>query len=77
MQLPAEAKENFRRLAGWQRIPLNPGESRKVTVAMEPLALAVFNETADDWQWLGGEYTVSVGPSSRDLPLTSKASLRR
>jgi beta-glucosidase len=77
VQLPAEAKENFRRLAGWQRIPLSPGESRKVTVAMEPLALAVFNEPADDWQWLGGEYNVSVGSSSRDLPLTGKASFSR
>ena len=77
VQLPTASNENFRRLAGWQRVDLKAGESKTVTVALEPLALAVFNETADDWQWLSGEYTVSVGGSSRSLPLTTKATLSR
>lgn len=75
VQLPQTAQESFRRLAGWQRVTLNPGESRTVTVAMEPLASAVFDEAKDDWQWLPGAYTVSVGGSSRSLALTAKASL--
>ncbi len=75
VKLPVAAGEDFRRLAGWQRIALNPGESKTVRVTLEPLALAVFNETADDWRWLPGEYTVSVGSSSRNLSLTKKAAL--
>lgn len=75
VQLPAESKEEFRRLVGWQRVSLTPGESRTVTVSMEPRALAVFDTTKDDWKWLSGDYTVSVGASSRDLPLTKKVAL--
>ena len=75
VQLPAASGEKFRRLAGWQRVTLNPGESRSVSVALEPLASAVFDEQADDWRWLPGEYVVSVGGSSRSLALTARASL--
>ena len=77
VQLPMASGEKFRRLAGWQRVTLNPGESKTVTVAMEPLAAAVFDEGRDGWQWLPGEYTVSVGASSRSLGLSTKASLGR
>ena len=77
VQLPSATKEDFRRLAGWQRVPLNPGESKTVTIKMEPLAMAVFNETTDEWQWPKGEYTVSVGASSRSLPLTANATMGR
>jgi beta-glucosidase len=77
VQLPASSGEKFRRLAGWQRVPLAAGERKTITVSMEPLALASFDEAKDDWQWLPGEYTVSVGGSSRSLPLQMKAALQR
>ena len=75
VQLPSASGEKFRRLAGWKRVALNPGESRSVTVAMESLASAVFDESADNWKWLPGDYVISVGASSRSLPLTAKVSL--
>ena len=77
VQLPPASGEKFRRLAGWERVTLNAGESKTVTVELEPLASAVFNEGKDDWQWLPGEYTVSGGGSARSLGLTAKASLGR
>ena len=52
-----------------------PGERKPVTITLEPLALASFDESKDDWQTLPGEYTVSVGGSSRSLPLKAKTSL--
>lgn len=76
VQLPAGSGEHFRRLAGWQRVALAPGEQKQVTVAMEPLSYASFNEGKDAWEWLPGEYTVSVGSSSRDLSLKATAELR-
>ena len=76
VQLPASAQENFRRLAAWQRVPLKAGESKTVTLPLEPLALASFDEAKDDWQWLPGDYTISAGPSSRTLPLTTKSPLK-
>ena len=75
VQLPAAAGESFHRLAGWQRVPLQPGEHKTVTVTMEPLALASFDEAKDSWQYLPGEYTVLVGGSSRSLPLQARSTL--
>ncbi len=70
VQLPKAAGESYRRLAAWKRVPLEAGQSGTVTVAMEPLALAVFDAERDGWQTMSGEYGVSVGGSSRMRPLT-------
>ena len=77
VQLPPAAGEMFRRLAGWQRVELAPGEKKTATVELEPLAFASFSEAKDAWEWLPGSYTVWVGSSSRDLPLTAKAELAK
>ncbi|MGQ9917915.1 MAG: glycoside hydrolase family 3 C-terminal domain-containing protein [Bryobacteraceae bacterium] len=71
VQLPASAGENFRRLAGWQKVNLKPGESREVSVALHPLALAVFDEKANRWETPRGDYRVFVGGSSADTPLSA------
>jgi beta-glucosidase len=75
VQLPTASKEHFRRLAAWQRVALNSGEQKIITVALEPLALAIFNEQKDAWTWASGVYTVLVGRSSRDLPLRANIAL--
>jgi beta-glucosidase len=69
--LPAAAKEPPRRLVGWTRVALNPGESKTVTVAIEPLFLSVFHAEKDGWELLPGEYQISAGGSSRSLPLSA------
>jgi beta-glucosidase len=69
--LPKAIGEHFRRLAGWQRVEVPAGEQRVVTVALEPLAIATFDVKKDAWGWASGRYTVSVGGSSRDLPLVT------
>jgi beta-glucosidase len=42
--LPEAAGEPFKRLVGWQRIELAPGESKTVTVAVDPRVMSVFDE---------------------------------
>jgi beta-glucosidase len=69
VELPQAAGENFKRLAGWQRVPLAAGESKTVTVSMEKRTLSVFDVASDAWKLLPGEYRVLVGPSSREMPL--------
>jgi beta-glucosidase len=69
--LPKSSGEHFRRLAAWQRVEVPAGQQRVVTLALEPLALANFNVKKDAWEWASGKYTVSVGGSSRDLPLVA------
>jgi beta-glucosidase len=73
--LPKASGEHFRRLAGWQRVELNAGQQEIVTVPLEPLAIASFDEKKDAWVWAAGRYTVLVGGSSRDLPLHAEVAL--
>jgi beta-glucosidase len=51
---------------------LPPGESKSVTVAVEPLFLSIFNADTDAWQLLPGEYQFFAGGSSRNTPLSAK-----
>jgi beta-glucosidase len=67
--LPAAAGEP-RRLVGWAKVQLKPGESRSVRVDIEPITISVFDVEHDRWDILGGEYRYAVGGSSRNLPLT-------
>jgi beta-glucosidase len=73
--LPKAAGEHFRRLAAWQRVDVKVGEHKIVTVPLESLAMAAFDEKKDAWRWLSGQYSISVGGSSRDLPLQIDAAL--
>jgi beta-glucosidase len=48
-----------RRLAGFQRVALKPGETRHVEITAEPRVLADF--TDNGWRIAGGTYQVQVG----------------
>jgi beta-glucosidase len=67
--LPEAAKEP-RRLVAWEKIPLGAGESKTVTLRLDPKFLSIFNEQKDDWELLAGEYRFFVGGSFRETPLT-------
>ena len=67
--LPASTGEPPKRLIGWSKVKLAPGESKEVTVPIDPLYISVFDTVKDSWQVVPGSYAISVGPSSRDLPL--------
>jgi beta-glucosidase len=73
--LPASAAEPPNRLVGWSRVPLKPGESREVSIAVSAKYLSVFDEIANDWKLIPGIYTFRVGGSSRDLPLMTSLAL--
>jgi beta-glucosidase len=67
--LPASAAEPPKRLVGWSKVRLNPGESKDVVVEVAEKYLSIFNVEKNGWQLLPGEYTFMVGGSSQDLPL--------
>jgi beta-glucosidase len=75
VNLPAAANEPPKRLVGWQRVELKPGESKTVTVVLDPLNLSIFNVEKDAWELLPGDYNVRVGTSSREVPLSAKITL--
>jgi len=67
--LPQAAGEPFKRLVAFKKILLEPGESKSVTLDLNPHYLSIFNEDKNGWELVAGEYSVQVGGSSRDLPL--------
>ena len=74
--LPANAGEPPKRLVGWSKIHLDPGESRDVTVNVPVEYLSIYGENPDGWKLVPGSYTFLAGSSSRDLPLSSKVELK-
>jgi beta-glucosidase len=67
--LPSTAGEDYRRLVAFERVPLNAGEAKTVTLKMNPLTLSVFDTASDGWKLLPGDYTIVAGPSSSETPL--------
>ena len=64
-----------RRLAGWQKVELQPGESKQVTLSVDPRLLATFDGKSHKWVIAKGDYQLSLGASSRNLTQNSSVSV--
>lgn len=74
----AAAEGGFRaakELAGFTKIDLAPGESRRVAIALREHAFDYFNVDLDRFVTEGGEREIIVGSSSRDLRLSTTVHL--
>jgi len=71
LRLPASAGEPPKRLVAWEKVQLAPGQSRDLTLSLEPQLMSAFNVEKDAWEMLPGDYLVSVGGPSRHTPLTA------
>jgi beta-glucosidase len=60
-----------KRLAGWKKVRLRPGDSVDVSLRVDPRILATFKEGG--WQIADGDYDVTLGSSALDVQ--SKASV--
>jgi len=74
--LPASAGEPPKRLIGWARVELAPGESKLVSIPVDHDRLTIFDEAADAWKLVPGAYNVMAGGSSQDLPLHQEVTLQ-
>jgi beta-glucosidase len=74
--LPASTQEPPKRLVGWSKVKLEPGEKRTVTLEIEPKYLSIFDEAKNAWTLVPGDYTFLVGGSSQDLPLKAGVNLK-
>jgi beta-glucosidase len=72
--LPVSTGEPPKRLVGWVKVELEPGETREVSVTLDPNAashpLSYWDVTMNGWEMASGDYQVYVGASSRDIRLT-------
>lgn len=75
--LPSAADEPPKRLVGWKKLDLQPGEDLAVTVIIQPRMMAIFDVQKDSWEILPGKYRIYVGGSSRDIPLQIAFSIDR
>jgi beta-glucosidase len=76
-KLPQDAGESsYRRLAGWKRIALAPGQSQTVTVPIDSGVLKTFDEAKDSWSFAPGDYDVFVGGCSDNTPLSGTLVVR-
>jgi beta-glucosidase len=60
-----------RRLGGWAKVSLTPGEKKEVRVVIPPKALRVWSLDGDRWEFVVPS-KVEVGSSSRDIQLSSQ-----
>ena len=74
--LPDSADEPPKRLIGYSKVQLSPGESREVSVVVDPLYLSVYDEASNQMKVVPGSYKIRVGGSSQQLPLEKNLSLK-
>jgi len=88
LTLPPESGEPSKRLVGFEKIELQPGESQQVSVAIDcsasnhPFSYFVPADEGNlqawangDWVTPSGEFTVHVGTSSAEIPLQASVDM--
>ncbi len=73
--LPPTAGEPPKRLVAWSKVHLDAGESKQVSLTIDPLYLSIYDENGSAWKLVPGSYTFMAGTSSHDLPLQQKVTL--
>lgn len=66
-----------RALAGFERVTLEPNQSRRVTIRIDARAMSYWSIDRHAWVVAPGAREFAVGSSSRDLRLTSAVSIPR
>lgn len=65
-----ETDRPLKELKGYQRVYLQPGERKKVSMSIDWKCLAYWNEQAHQWMVNKGSYKIETGSSSQDIKKT-------
>ena len=68
--IPEYAQQAVRMLRGFDKVELRPNEAKRVEITLDPRSFQYWDEMSHGWTFLGGQRTISVGDSSRDLRLS-------
>ena len=69
---PLNAKwEAPKRLAGWDKVELAPGESKEISVTVDPRLLGVFDSKSKTWRIAKGGYKVLLAHDAADAKAAS------
>jgi beta-glucosidase len=66
----------IKELKGFVKVNLNPGETKNVTVKLDPRAFSYYDVKNHKWVVAPGDFDVFVARSAVDIELTGKVSLR-
>jgi beta-glucosidase len=59
------------RLVAFEKVELKPGETRHITLTLDPRLLASFDVAAQVWRVTAGDYALNLGGSSADISATA------
>ena len=68
----AEVFRPAKELKGFQRVHLEKGETKRVTIPFDGYTFRYFNVRTNRFEVEGGEYELLIGASCRDIRLTAK-----
>jgi beta-glucosidase len=71
----AKTERPERELKGFERVELAPGETKHVSVTLDARAFAYWNTSTSKWTIDPGKFTVHVGDSVEDTPLSGSVEL--
>jgi beta-glucosidase len=74
--LPRAAGESYRRLVGFARVTLAPGQAKSVDIALNELCESIYDTRTHAFVRPPGTYTILAGPSSADTPLEATFHVR-
>lgn len=65
-----------RRLLAFQKVVLQPGETRRVTLVADPRLFAEFDQAAGGWRIDGGDYGMGIGTDAGHILVASTIRMR-
>ncbi|TGO50513.1 hypothetical protein BOTNAR_0390g00010 [Botryotinia narcissicola] len=75
ISFPDEADQPVRILRGFEKVNIAPGESADISFSLRRRDLSYWDTAAQAWAVTSGDYTFSVGASSRDLNASTTLTL--
>jgi beta-glucosidase len=72
----ASVPRPLKELKGFERVMLQPGETKHVSVELDGRAFAFYDVAGKHWKVDAGEFGILVGDSSADTPLTSEVQVK-
>jgi beta-glucosidase len=74
-ELPAPAGDAPQRLIGWQKVMLDPGQTKAVLIDIDRERLTYWDVATSKWVLKPGRYGLNVGASSRDIRIRQTVTL--
>ena len=71
----AQIERPVEELKAFQKVRLRPGEKQHVILRLNRRSFAYWDEKSHDWRLDPGRFTIAVGDSSENLPLTASLTL--